>query len=968
MKVRCPTCNKRTTLPESDVGQLALCSACGSSYRVNEPEPPPLPPLSAEAVAALSQPSSRLPWWIALWVGVALMGVVALSAIAWSLRDYNAKSKAQKIAHATELKHAGDLSVAAGRVDQAQAKLTELETFTAGSPWSVMRQMTDDLRRELAAKRLEQMRSAAPRRTANSTLASPDLDLSQASVPPYVPREVRPEPVTVAARAAASSIPDISEGPYSTPTPHVIQSAPPKLPARPLVREVEDAPNNLTDEKIGAAITRGIDYLLGRFDERTHLLPGATDRDGITMGEDILCVYALMQCQQATNDPRLNPHDATMRGLIDAMKGLDLNKYGRETYARGLRATALTLYNRPEDRGILAADATVLVRGSHQGGYTYEPGRQTDPRFQQLGNGTWDNSNSQYGLLGVWSAAEVGFEVPDAYWTMVQNHWTRCQNRDGTWDYSIGGGSGTHSMTCAGLASLFVTHDYLDAPKFGIVVGRDPFTPQLSRGLHWLETGRNAIDLNRGGYDLYGLERVGLASGFKFFGDHEWYRELAGPTLRAQQPGGGWGDLVETAYRLLFLSRGRHPILMNKLRFNGYWANRPRDVANLARFVGYQLERPLNWQVVPISRDWTDWMDSPILYVSSHKAIHFSQADYDKIRSFVNNGGLLYLQADGGAEEFNQFARAAAHQLFPQYEMTLLPANSPLCGTVFKIKPDGNLYQVTNGSRILMLFADEDLSKSWQLRDDKYKPFPFQLGTNLFIYAAGKRDLRNHLVSSYVPPVAQTPVFTFRIARMSYAGNWDPEPEAWHRFSRWFHLHTGYGLEVVDTAIKDLTPETAPIAELTGAARYDLSPAESEALKKYVDAGGVLLVDLCGGTGAFDKSVESSLYFKSFGNTPSRVMPSNHPLLNASADGMEDLSKPVLRAYAMDVLGRSKGLGLPEEIAAGKGHVISTSLDLTTGLLGANTWGILGYDPNYAQSLVKNVILWTLDGQHDEPL
>jgi hypothetical protein len=50
-------------------------------------------------------------------------------------------------------------------------------------------------------------------------------------------------------------------------------------------------------------------------------------------------------------------------------------------------------------------------------------------------------------------------------------------------------------------------------------------------------------------------------------------------------------------------------------------------------------------------------------------------------------------------------------------------------------------------------------------------------------------------------------------------------------------------------------------------------------------------------------------------------------------------------------------------LSAGKGHVILLPLDVTSGLLGTGTWGIAGYEPGYAQALMKNIIFWTADGQ-----
>ena len=81
--------------------------------------------------------------------------------------------------------------------------------------------------------------------------------------------------------------------------------------------------------------------------------------------------------------------------------------------------------------------------------------------------------------------------------------------------------------------------------------------------------------------------------------------------------------------------------------------------------------------------------------------------------------------------------------------------------------------------------------------------------------------------------------------------------------------------------------------------------------------------------------------------------------MKAALAGMVDATKPSLRPYALD---RAGGQIEPHGFRIlhhAKGVVIFSPLDLTTGILGANTWGIFGYAPEYAQDFVRNVLLWS---------
>jgi hypothetical protein len=116
-------------------------------------------------------------------------------------------------------------------------------------------------------------------------------------------------------------------------------------------------PESVTDEQIGDAMKKGVDYLIAQVrDGQVAQLPGAT---GVKQeGINALVVYALLTSGQAMNDERLNVRGDFMKGMIERMKLHEMKVRRGDpqqpiTYSRSLRAAALALYNRPEDKKVL---------------------------------------------------------------------------------------------------------------------------------------------------------------------------------------------------------------------------------------------------------------------------------------------------------------------------------------------------------------------------------------------------------------------------------------------------------------------------------------------------------------------------------------------------------------------------------------------------------------------------------------
>jgi hypothetical protein len=54
-------------------------------------------------------------------------------------------------------------------------------------------------------------------------------------------------------------------------------------------------------------------------------------------------------------------------------------------------------------------------------------------------------------------------KVRDDTWLRAQEYWVGCANADGSWGYTMGNMAGSGSMTCAGIASVWITVEHVGA-------------------------------------------------------------------------------------------------------------------------------------------------------------------------------------------------------------------------------------------------------------------------------------------------------------------------------------------------------------------------------------------------------------------------------------------------------------------------------------------------------------------------
>ena len=382
----------------------------------------------------------------------------------------------------------------------------------------------------------------------------------------------------------AASVSAQFDSPRSPPAPPA--SAPADAPA---VAPVPVTAAQLTDEQVVASMKHAIDFLLSvKRGNNWEIGPGAPNWTGGVPGDErggetALVLYALLHAGQSLQDdpdygPRLNPHGKELAPVIDALCKLDPD----QTYSAALMANALGMLptkpgekeGKPLQDALRRASNYLTTAVGPRGGYTYG---KPPPRSEE-GEFRGDLSNSQYAALGMWALEEAGLAAPPGYWQVTDRLWRSTQLPSGSWPYSANAGPAAlqrDSMGVAGIATLTLAQEYLDKQLRSTALD----DKNLALATAWLNVNfrPDSGDL----YYMYGIERVGMANGLKFIGATDWYRACAAEIISHQQPDGAWdtrswapgfqgtSPTTATSYALLFLARGRNPVLFNKLQYEG---------------------------------------------------------------------------------------------------------------------------------------------------------------------------------------------------------------------------------------------------------------------------------------------------------------------------------------------------------------------------------------------------------------
>jgi hypothetical protein len=408
------------------------------------------------------------------------------------------------------------------------------------------------------------------------------------------------------------------------------------------------------------------------------------------------------------------------------------------------------------------------------------------------------------------------------------------------------------------------------------------------------------------------------------------------------------------------------------------WNLCPTDTEKLVRHAR-SIDLSYHWQNTNLNDFHFDPKKLPALLFSGVRTLKLSDAHIQALREYVLNGGMVICDSIAGSPFFYDSVKTIFLQAFPESRYRTIPADHPLYHIMVDIDKVGYqgkkgstpfLEGIYIGSRIGVLVSQFGLGCGWNGSTERLKGLSQaayyqvdsanQIGINLAAYIVGYAEvgLTEGRPEMFGLADQKRPTDEFVFAQIKHDGLWNVHPGAaaalLMKLRRYTSVRVNLKRTVVNLAQDDLTPY--PFLYLTGLDDFSFSAGQMSSLRRYLDQGGVLLINNGLGLGTFDTAARRMLGTLLPGVTLQRIEPDSD-LYTSLFDVTKVRYSPSVTKTKPELNQQPYLLGAR---MAGELRVIYSPYDLEAGWLEVYYPLMRGYQALSAQRLGMNTIMYLM--------
>ncbi len=186
-----------------------------------------------------------------------------------------------------------------------------------------------------------------------------------------------------------------------------------------------------------------------------------------------------------------------------------------------------------------------------------------------------------------------------------------------------------------------------------------------------------------------------------------------------------------------------------KYKGGGDWYSNPTSVPNLIAFCNENIQTAINEKPETVDPGSIDIFQFPMLHMTGHGNVFFSDEDAENLRNYLQSGGFLHIDDNYG---MSQYLPKELQKIFPDQELTELPASHPIFSIAYAFpqglpkihEHDGKRPQALGlfyEDRLVVLFTTEsDLGDGWEDPEVHNDPASvrqkaLRMGANIVKYA-----------------------------------------------------------------------------------------------------------------------------------------------------------------------------------------------------------------------------------------